>query len=34
MKEKDLAQHKREVQKKELETLEEIIMMRPKERAS
>lgn len=34
MKEKDLAQYKREVQKKELETLEEIIMMRQKERAS
>lgn len=34
MKEKDFAAHKKVVQKKELETLEEIIMMRPKENAS
>jgi flagellar protein FliJ len=34
LKEKDLAEHRRQVQKKELETLEEIVMLRPKEKAS
>lgn len=34
LKEKDFAVHRRQAQKKELETLEEIVMLRPKENAS